>query len=334
MIFSIVIISDRKKKNEYSNRYSHMIRSKAFLGAFLVFLTMVVLIAPDSASAAGLVPCGDASTPCTLCHFIQGISNIIIQVRNLMVFVGLTVITAMGIVYIVSGGNEKMTTIAKSGIKTTLIGIVFVLFAWFIVNMVMFYIFQAKDDLGVDVTFRFQSKDDLGVDGFVFNCTTGSRVGTSSAGSTQDSSSGLSGGRVATNASCADMNEALMADVNAAGSGVPAALLVAFMRRECAPALTNPKACSSNNGSGAGGPMQFLQSTWDDYKCTGSRFVRADALKCAAKKISRDSGGNYSDAGITKAAKAYCGRCNDLKACGGDYCDGIIANYNVYKNCQ
>lgn len=326
MIF-LLADSERKKKNEYPNRYSHMIRSKMFLGFLLASLMIVVLIAPDSVFAAGLVPCGDASTPCTLCHFIQGMSNIIIQIRNLMVYVGLTIITAMGIVYIVSGGNEKMTTTAKSGIKTTLIGIMFVLFAWFIVNMVMFYIFQAKDNLGVDVTFR-------GADGFVFNCTTGSRVGSSSAGSTQDESSGLSGGTVATNASCADMNEALMADVNAAGSGVPAALLVAFMRRECAPALVNPRGCSSNNGSGAGGPMQFTDKTWNWLKCSGSKYNRADALRCAATYIRQLSGGNYSDAGIRKAASGYCGACVHKNCGSDDYCSAIIANYNVYRACQ
>ena len=39
------------------------------------------------------------------------------------------------------------------------------------------------------------------------------------------------------------------------------------------------------------GAMQFIDSTWNQYKCSGSKFNRQDALNCAAKKISKDSGG-------------------------------------------
>lgn len=279
-------------------------------------------------SISGLIPCGNASIPCTLCHFITGIANLITTIRDVMFFIGLAVITAMAIVYIVSGGDQKLMTLAKDGIKYTLIGILFILFAWFIVETVMFNVLNARNDLGVGAQFR-------GVDGYQFNCDATSRSGEqvetygSSALSTQYNTSVS----VSSNAKCSDMNAALMADVNAAGYGVPPALLVAFMRRECAPALTNPNACSSNNSYTAGGPMQFTDSTWKGLGCTGSKFNRADALKCAAKFISKSSGGDYSVVGIYKAGDAYCGSCVDKNACGGNYCAGIVANYDVYKNC-
>lgn len=146
-----------------------MIRS--ILSRSVLFLSVLVATAvflPGSVCAGGLVPCGDASTPCTLCHFITGMSSIILTIRNVMVFIGLAIITGMGIVYIVSAGDTKMMETAKGGIRAALMGIVIVLFAWFIVNTVMFYVFAAKSDLGVGANFK-------GVDGFQFQCSTVSR---------------------------------------------------------------------------------------------------------------------------------------------------------------
>ncbi|NTV55498.1 MAG: hypothetical protein HGB37_03950 [Candidatus Moranbacteria bacterium] len=153
-----------------------MIRSKASRVALVVLLSVLAFsFLPDSVSAAGLVPCGDASTPCALCHFITGIANIITRIRDVMFFIGLAIITAMGIVYIVSGGNPKLIETAKNGIKNTLIGIIFILFAWFIVNMVMFYIFSANDDLGVGAQLK-------GANGYEFSCNATSRSGQMVAG--------------------------------------------------------------------------------------------------------------------------------------------------------
>jgi hypothetical protein len=143
-------------------------------------------VAASRSSFTGLVPCGDATTPCTLCHFVTGIANIITRIRDVMFFIGLAIITAMGILYIVSGGNQKLMETAKSGIKTTLIGIIFVLFAWFIVNMVMFYIFDAWDDLGVGAELK-------GANGYEFQCNATSRSGQQVSIATNPSSIGNPG---------------------------------------------------------------------------------------------------------------------------------------------
>ncbi len=156
------------KKN--MNRLLARMLTISFVAALSVFILF-----PETVSAAGLVPCGGPDDPCTLCHFITGISGIILIIRNIMFFVGLAVITAMGVLYILSGGDPKMMETAKGGIKATLIGIVVILFAWFIVNMVMFYIFRAKENLGVGASFR-------GVDGFQFECSTFSTSGSVSLG--------------------------------------------------------------------------------------------------------------------------------------------------------
>jgi hypothetical protein len=143
------------------------------------------------------------------------------------------------------------------------------------------------------------------------------------------------------NANCSNLNSSLNSELaNASNaSGVPPSILAAFLKRECPAAMSNPSACGTNHGgtksdATVGGPMQFTDKTWNDsrFGCTGSKFNRQDALNCAANKIKVDSGGDYSEAGIRKAAQKYCGSCTDVEMCGGDYCDRIVGNYNVYKN--
>lgn len=91
-----------------------------------------------SAEGSGLVPCGTGNTsPCTLCHLVNGVKNVIDWGMNVMTFFAIAVVVAMGIVYIVSAGNPSMMTTAKNGIKSTLIGFALMLGAWIIVNTFM-----------------------------------------------------------------------------------------------------------------------------------------------------------------------------------------------------
>ncbi len=269
MVFSVhetaVIPEYRSAENKHINRHT-MLRSKAFPIVTVLFSFLFVLTAgffPGTADASGLVPCGGPADPCTLCHLITGMSGIILVIRNLMVFIGLAIITAMGIVYIVSGGDTKMMELAKSGIKSTLTGIVIILFAWFIVNMFMFYIFNAKEDLGVGVTFK-------GTDGFQFECSTVSTSGTVSSvvsipGGTSGETTGggnlpcediptakariMSGGTVCNGTGNAKKCTAAAlstyaASINKASAkhGVPVSFIEAIMAQEtgCSPDLVGP----------------------------------------------------------------------------------------------
>lgn len=137
------------------------------LSFFLFIVLGIILLVPEgTAEAAGLVPCGGrGESPCTLCHFIVGIHGIIAWFMSVMVFLALTIITAMGVLYIVSGGNEGLTKTAKGGLSSALVGILIVLFAWLIINVLMFWILPTNDDLGVQADFKITS-------GFQFNCST------------------------------------------------------------------------------------------------------------------------------------------------------------------
>lgn len=123
-----------------------------------LWVMMVVMIGTASFSvqptlAAGLVPCGVGDGPaCTMCHLVIGINDIIKWGLGVMVFFAIAVIVAMGIVYIVSAGNSAMMSTAKNGIKSTLIGCVFMLGAWLIVNTIMLVL--ANNGVGKATTWN------------------------------------------------------------------------------------------------------------------------------------------------------------------------------------
>lgn len=140
---------------------------------FSVTLALLALsLLPHSVQAAGLVPCGGPmENPCTLCHFFVGIKNIIDYFMAVMVFLALSIITAMGVLYIVSSGNEGLIGTAKKGLWAALSGITIVLFAWLIVNLIIYWLLPTKTDLGVSASFSIQH-------GFQIECDTTSSAGT------------------------------------------------------------------------------------------------------------------------------------------------------------
>lgn len=126
-----------------------------------------VALVPLSAEA-GLVPCGGTGQPqCTLCHIVSSVAGLTTYIRDIMVFVALAVITAMGIMYIVSAGNDGMMSTAKKGIWAALAGIAIVLLAWVIVNTIMYVVFDVNSgSVAVLKNFSFAT-------GFVFDCNAG-----------------------------------------------------------------------------------------------------------------------------------------------------------------
>lgn len=148
---------------------------KKQFGILVVFLSLFVTIIAPAPVHAGLVPCGankddlatplyDEARPCTLCHIVEGISHLIVYIRNIMVFVALAVITAMGIMYIVSAGNSGMMETAKKGIWASLAGVAIILLAWVVVNTIMYVVFDVSAG-NVVVLQNFSI-----LNGFQFNC--------------------------------------------------------------------------------------------------------------------------------------------------------------------
>src|SRR4051812_46026742 len=92
----------------------------------LLLLSSFFITIPVPADAASIVNCGrtpnpanangdpDPSTsineaaPCTLCHFVLGIQGIMSWGMRVMIYIALAVIVAMGLLYIISAGNDEM----------------------------------------------------------------------------------------------------------------------------------------------------------------------------------------------------------------------------------
>ncbi len=150
-----------------------------FFSLALVATLFAGFTVPDVTEAAGLVVCAlnaddpvtefDETKPCTACHLLYMGKIIIDWIMTVMTVIGIAIIFAMGILYIVSAGNEKMISTAKGGIKAALIGITVIICAWLIVNTII--------RIGGASTY-FGNYFQSGV--FSFTCDPNSNAGTAS----------------------------------------------------------------------------------------------------------------------------------------------------------
>ena len=98
--------------------------------------------ASGSTVAEGLVPCGGTGQDaCTICHLAGGAHNIIHALIEWMLALSLLVIMVAGVMYITSAGNQSTTTMAKTAIKNTLIGVSIILLAYLTVTTVINSVF-------------------------------------------------------------------------------------------------------------------------------------------------------------------------------------------------
>lgn len=109
----------------------------------LFFLGAAFAVVPSEAQAQSLVPCGRndgtaaEKAPCTVCHIIVGGNGVIAWGLKIMATIAIVVIFAMGVLYIVSAGDQGLMKTAKGGITAALIGFAIMLSAWLIVNIVL-----------------------------------------------------------------------------------------------------------------------------------------------------------------------------------------------------
>lgn len=116
---------------------------------------------------AGIVPCGETTnSPCTICHLIVGVSNIINYGMAIIVYVSLAAIVFAGILYVISSGNPSLTSKAKEFIISVLKGFSLVLMAWLVVNLT-FWLFSAQENESGDYSLGLESKT-----WYSFDCST------------------------------------------------------------------------------------------------------------------------------------------------------------------
>lgn len=116
--------------------------------AFFVIVTVFMSGLPIPVTAS-IVPCGlsqddattplplDESKPCTLCHIVLGGQGLVAWGLKIMAIIAITVIFAMGVLYILSAGNSGMMQTAKGGMIAALIGFAVMLSAYLIVNVIL-----------------------------------------------------------------------------------------------------------------------------------------------------------------------------------------------------
>ena len=142
-----------------------------FKNKIKIFLIYLFLFSPFLASADGIVPCGNNDqSPCTLCHFIIGIFNLITWGRNILIVVAVVAIFISGILYMISSGTQLMEQ-AKRFLTASIVGFVIVITSWLIIATVMWAL-SAQPDLGIGKTgANFQTGS------ITFDCNSQSTIG-------------------------------------------------------------------------------------------------------------------------------------------------------------
>lgn len=93
----------------------------------------------------GLIPCGrsgdavqdPSAQPCTTCHALVGAKRLMDYLTSIMVVVAITVIVAMGVLYIFSGVSTELNKKSKAGLTAVFTGLVLMLSAWLIVSTIL-----------------------------------------------------------------------------------------------------------------------------------------------------------------------------------------------------
>ena len=126
----------------------------------MILFSLVFVSVPMVTDAAGLVPCGhtkNAKSPaapvdspnyygrCTICDLFILANKIMTQLRNWIIITAVVIIVIAGVMYIVSVGNESMTSMAKTAIKAALIGATIILVAWLAISSLLLAM-AVKDD--------------------------------------------------------------------------------------------------------------------------------------------------------------------------------------------
>jgi hypothetical protein len=102
------------------------------LGANFVYAGIGPLRADES-----IVPCGTSKNPeeCNLCHLWELGDNIIrFLTFNLALPVAAFLFVIVGVMLLVSGGNEQRVALAKSIFTNTVIGLVIIFTSWLLVD--------------------------------------------------------------------------------------------------------------------------------------------------------------------------------------------------------
>lgn len=101
---------------------------------YLLTLLMILCFLAPTVVFAKLIPdCGDVDNPCTLCHFLLMIKNVISLLTQIAFAIAALFFIVGGIAFLVSTGSPERIEWAKKTITNAVIGMVLVLTSYLIV---------------------------------------------------------------------------------------------------------------------------------------------------------------------------------------------------------
>ena len=315
-------------------RWKKIVLTLGLVFVFSIPLFFTFTSTVDAALLSGIVPCGlqaddvgtvdsDENSPCTLCHLVIGVKRIVDWAVKIMTYFALVVIVAMGILYIVSVGDTKMTGMAKEGLKAILFGFALMLLIWLFVAVVLVTLARPLSDFKTGAMW------------WQFTCSTKSNVGTF------DNGGGGNGGAVTPpgggsldckTGRCATKTEVAAAVKNNSSSVNPNIVMSIIDAGEgCNKSL-------SSDGYGSCGYSQALPAIRTKCGITGTptetcRKIQNDAqmdINCAAWLIKANAG--RCGMNIRNVASCYnSGKPNNCPRTTKDYCGRVERYFNSCK---
>lgn len=288
----------------------------------------------SAASLGGLVPCGTSYSSdkvCTLCHLVLGVQGLVQWGLKVMTYIALAVITAMGILYIMSGVDTDLAKTAKGGIKASLTGFVLMLGGWVIIN---FIITSLAPSIGAE----------KGGNWYTFVCSTKSSTGAGNYTSTTSGGTAVPGGGSLScgQGACAQRPEIANAVKNNS-SGVEPNIIMAMIQagEGCNKKKSPAGACGYGQTMHASGamirPWCGIPGTPEQTCASVQNDLQLD-INCAAKLIGKDGSMQkcLKEGGVKLLAACYNrGRGNALKGQCGEgsppYCQRVESYYNSCK---
>jgi hypothetical protein len=124
---------------------------KKIILLFIIFLSLVAcLLSLSSAQAAGLVPCGgEGQNPCTWCHLMQLIKNVINFLMYIVFPLAAIMIVVGGIMIMTAGGSTERVAKGKEIVTAAVVGLLIALLSWLIIDTIIGIIAVGWDSLKI-----------------------------------------------------------------------------------------------------------------------------------------------------------------------------------------
>jgi hypothetical protein len=119
--------------------------ARVILWTTILYFTGYILIAN-----AGLVPCGTSTTPpCTWCHLMLLIKNIIDLLMNIVFPLAAVMIVIGGIMIMTAGGSTERVSRGKQILTAAVIGLLIALLSWLVIDTIIKVLATGWDGLKV-----------------------------------------------------------------------------------------------------------------------------------------------------------------------------------------